>query len=59
MIYNEQHTVKSLTGDIIIFLNMDGNTVSWESLKKRKITQELADCMEGDLTLYELEDALF
>ena len=38
---------------------MDGDSTPWEVLNQRKLTKEQADAMEGDLTMNEMEDALF
>ena len=38
---------------------MGEDTLPWVELGKRKISKELADKMEGDLTMKEIEDALF
>ena len=38
---------------------MDNDTAPWKALEKRKLSKELADSMEGDLTLNELTEALF
>ena len=41
------------------FMDMDGDSTPWEVLNQRKLTKEQAEAMEGDLTLQEMEDALF
>ena len=38
---------------------MDNDTAPWKALEARKLSKELADSMEGDLTLDELNEALF
>ena len=38
---------------------MDNDTAPWDTLNKRRITKELANTMEGDLTMFELDEALF
>ena len=58
-IYNEQHKVTPETDDIKEFLQMDDDNSHWENFLKRKLPKEMADSMEGDLTMDELHDALF
>ena len=38
---------------------MDNDTYPWETLSKRRISKKMADSMEGDLTLDELEESFF
>ena len=37
---------------------MDNNTAPWKALENRKLSKELADSMESDLTLDELTESL-
>ena len=38
---------------------MDDDNSPWENFLKRKLPKEMADSMEGDLTMEELQEALF
>ena len=38
---------------------MDSDTSPWEALSNKRISKEMAESMEGDLTHEELEQALF
>ena len=38
---------------------MEDASATWEALTRREISKEQADAMEGDLTMFELEDSLF
>ena len=58
-IYNKDNEIKSSKEDIKEFLDMDDDTAPWKALEERKLSRELADSMEGDLTLDELTEALF
>ena len=57
-IYNEQQDVTSTQDDIKTFLQMDDNSPREEFLK-RKLPKDMADSMEGDLTMDELQEAFF
>ena len=41
------------------FLTSGEDNLPWVEMGKRKISKELADKMEGDLTMKEIEDSLF
>ena len=58
-IYNEQKDVTPTKDDIKRFLQMDDDNSPWENFSKRKLPKEMADSMEGDLTMDELHEALF
>ena len=58
-IYNEQHKVTPTQDDIKNFLQMDDDNSPWENFLQRKLPKEMADSMEGDLTMDELQEALF
>jgi hypothetical protein len=58
-IYNKQSNLDPSKVKIKEFLDMDGDQAPWEILMQRKLTHERAEAMEGDLTLEEMEDALF
>ena len=45
--------------DILEFLDMGEDVAPMIELGRRKITKEMSDKMEGDLTLTELEESLF
>ena len=38
---------------------MDDDNSPWENFSKRKLPKDMADSMEGDLTMEELQEALF
>ena len=38
---------------------MDDDTFPWEAIRNKRISKEMADSMEGDLTHEELHKALF
>ena len=57
--YNEQHKVTPTQDNIKEFLLMDEDSSPWENFLKRKIPQELSESMEGDLTMDEVQEALF
>ena len=58
-IFGKQPLLKSSTADIRDFLNSDNDTETLIELDKRKFPKEVADKMEGPLTLIEMENALF
>ena len=51
--------VKSSKEDIKENLDMDDGTAPWETLNKGRIPNELADTLEGDHTINELQNTLF
>ena len=61
--YAKNYSVRNaINGDkesIRDFLNMEGDTEPEIQLERRKITKEMADSLEGDLTLEEMEESLF
>ena len=57
--YNEQKDVTPSQDEIKNFLQMDDDTSPWETFSSRSIFRELADSIEGDLTMEELHEALF
>ena len=58
-IYKQRNDIKSNRMDIEDFLKKENDTKPWEEFNKHKISSTLAESMEGDLTLQELEEALF
>ena len=58
-IYNKQDDVTPSTEEIKDFLKMDDDNSPWETLRNRRLPKELADSLEGDLTMKELHEALF
>ena len=57
-IYNKQK-VNSGVDDIKKFLQSDNDTLPWETLKSRRISDELKGELEKELTRSELTEALF
>ena len=53
---NEQHKVTPTQDDIKEFLLMDDDNSPWENFLQRKLPKEMADSMEGDLTMDELQE---
>ena len=58
-IYNTQANLDTSPNSLTNFLNSDGDTQPLEELKKRKISRDLANTMEGMLTEEELTHCLF
>ena len=57
-IYDKQTHVKASRTDIERFLRMDDDSAPLEYLESKKISKDMADSMEGDLTMDELDDSL-
>ena len=58
-IFNAQPNLHNSTQHIIEYLNSDGDNAPYEELCKKRITPDVAQSMEGLLTLEELTDCLF
>ena len=58
-IYNEQTAVTPTQEDIKDFLQTNDDITPWEALSNRRIPEEMAETMEGDLTLEDLNASLF
>ena len=55
--HNQTYTTERRT--LSIFLNSDGDTAPYQELRKRRITTDTTQNMEGLLTLEELTKCLF
>ena len=58
-IFNAQPNLNNDTENIIAYLNSDGDTAPYEELCKKRITPDIAQKMEGLLTMEELTKCLF
>ena len=58
-IFNPQLNLHNNTQDIINYLNSDGDTAPYEEVCKRQISPNLAQKMEGLLTIEEMTNCLF
>ena len=58
-IFNSQPNLHNDTQDIISFLNSDGDTAPYKEVCKKQITPDVAQSMEGLLTVDEMTNSLF
>ena len=58
-IYNEHKYVTLSQDEIKKFLQMCDDTFPWQNLSSRRVSRELVESMEGNLTMEELHEALF